>query len=141
MKKLFILAVASLTIALHSSASTIDDTKDDSITSYVYSSSAKVVWSTVKDYNVANFTKDGYKMKAFFDETGKMISTTRYLKNRNELPKAALDNLDNQYPGWGMTDLFEEQGLDHEMVYYARITDGTNDQILKIRTNGKLSKF
>lgn len=144
MKKLFILSIVALTIVFHSFAkttSTKDSGKEESVASYIYHNKSKVVWTSTKEFNVANFTKNGYRMKAYFNEENQLVSTTRYLKSRSELPQTALDNLDRQYPDWGMTDLFEEEGLENETVYYARITDGANTLILKIRQNGELSKF
>ncbi|PZP46844.1 MAG: hypothetical protein DI598_11715 [Pseudopedobacter saltans] len=143
MKKLFIIAAAFIAISLQVSAKSSDakDDKDDSVSSYVHSNSSKMVWSTSGNFNVASFTKEGYKMKAFFDEQGSLVSTTRMLKNRNELPKVALDKLDKDYAGWGMTDLIEEKGMDKELVYYARVTDGYDALILKITSKGKISKF
>ncbi|WP_447641611.1 MULTISPECIES: hypothetical protein [Chitinophagaceae] len=144
MKKLFILALAALMITLHSSAKsapTINDGSDDSVVQYVHDNATKMVWTVFSNFNVANFTKDGYRMKAFFDEDNRLVSTVRYLKNRNELPLAALGNLDREYSRWDIVNLFEEQGLEKEKVYYAKISDGSSEQILKIRGNGKLSKF
>ncbi|QES88440.1 hypothetical protein [Rhizosphaericola mali] len=144
MKKLLIIAAAFIAISLQVSANSSNktkDDKDDSINVFVHSNASKIVWHYHDNFDIATFTKDGYLMKAYYDAQGNMVSTTRALKNRNELPMVVLNNLDKQYPGWGMTDLFEENGLDKEMVYYAKVTDGDRSLILKITPKGRISKF
>ncbi len=123
MKKLLILAIAALMVTIHSSAKNIsiaNDRPKDSIISYMHDNASKVVWTVVKDFNVANFTKDGYQMQAFFDEHNNLVSTVRYLKNRNALPQAALDNLEREYSSWGIISLFEERGLEKERFIMLR---------------------
>lgn len=144
MKKLLILAVAALMITIHSSAKNVsiaNDLSQDSVISYMHDNASKVVWTVFKNLNVAHFIKDGYQMKAFFDEDNNLVSTVRYLKDRNALPQAALDNLEREYGSWGIVSLFEENGLEREKVYYAKISDGVKSQVLKINGKGKLRKF
>lgn len=144
MKKLFIIATAFIAFSFQTiaNAKTVsNDAKDDSVSAYVSNNASKIVWTVVNNFNVAKFQKDGYQMKAFFDEQGNLVSTTRLLKNRNELPKAAIEKLDTDYAGWGMTDLCEEKGMDTDVVYYARISDGDRSMILKINAKGKISRF
>lgn len=144
MKKLLIIAAAFIAISCQVSAKSynpVKEEKDDSISVFIHSNASKIAWHTRDNFNIATFKKDGYTMKAYYDVQGNLVSTTRILKNRNELPQIAQDKLDKEYPGWGMSALFEENGIESNTVYYATVTDGDKSIILKITQNGKISKF
>lgn len=142
MKKLMI--VAALFVCTLSFAKANDDNptaKAESTFAKIFLGVSNAKWKTVGDFSVAVFTLNGHAMKAFFNEDGQLVSTTRILTSKKELPEAALNNLENTYPGWGMTDLIEESGKDNDSCYYARITDGKVQNIVKISKAGKVSLF
>ena len=142
MKKFFIAAIAFVTFVSQTSAKPDQPAlKGDSVNSYVNNNASAIVWKSVDNFKIANFIKDGYRMKAFYDENGKLFSTTRYLKSKSQLPLKAQENIDKNYPGWGMTELFEENGIERESIYYAKVSDGVNSFIIKITKEGRISKF
>lgn len=97
MKKLLIITIALFTFSFQTiaNAKTVDNgVIDDSVSNYISNNSSKVSWHYVNDFKVASFIKDGYRMKAYYDEQGELFTTTRILKSKDELPKGAIENIE-----------------------------------------------
>ena len=142
MKKLFLAAALFMATLSLTSAKDIDESaKAKAAFSKVFLGVTNAKWKITGEYIIATFNINGSKMKAFYDVDGNLVSTTRVLTSTKELPQNALDNIQASYPGWGITELIEESGREAVPAFYARITDGSRLQIIKIHTSGKISVF
>jgi putative PepSY-like beta-lactamase-inhibitor len=100
MKKM--LFIAAVLIAIHASAQKIGESKvpapvKDAFSRY-YPAVSKPKWEKENGYYEANFTQNGVKMSATFEEHGGWLETETRIEV-NSLPSAATDYIAKNYKG------------------------------------------
>lgn len=113
-----------------------------------------VKWDRVKSFDVATFTKDGQKMKAYYDSGSKLLGTTTPTTFDN-LPAAGQRRLLAKYKGYtvGKVFFFDEneayentedmelfgvpfEHLDH---YFVELINGSSRIMVKVTKEGDVS--
>lgn len=103
-----------------------------------FSEAEDAQWSTVEDMFKVNFTLNDRRMFAFYNASGDLIVTGRYLSVKH-LPKAAQQKLTAEAKGATITETFEiSEGL--ETKYYATIDNGQERRIV-VSTGSKWNTF
>lgn len=113
-----------------------------------------VQWERQDYFDVANFTKDGQKMKAYFDVNGELVGTITD-KTFEDLPAKAREYIRNKYPDYTIGDVImytdnqNEEGdillfgteMESATNYFVELRKDNKRTILKVSPDGDVSFF
>lgn len=89
-----------------------------------FGSVSNVVWEKSKSFDKVSFTKDGYKMVAYYNNNSKLVGTSS-----TELPGQALADLKNQYKDYtiGSVIFFDQNEANaiSKLVYGTQLKEET----------------
>lgn len=93
-----------------------------------------VLWTITNDISKVSFQYNNISYFAFYNNTGELLGTTRYVTLLN-LPIKLQTSLRNDYKDYWVSNLFEVNNADG-LAYYITIEDADNKIVLK-SDNGK----
>jgi hypothetical protein len=113
-----------------------------------------VQWERQDYFDVANFTKDGQKMKAYFDVNGELVGTITD-KTFEDLPAKAREYIQKKYPDHIIGDVImytdnqNEEGdillfgteMESATNYFVELRKDNKRIILKVSPDGDVSFF
>jgi len=145
MKKLFITALAAVTIAASSFATPGADVSKVSLKvlnkfKAEFATVDQVDWEVKKDYIKAKFTEDGLEQEAFFTQDGELIGTSKRIE-RADMPSVPRKALNKVVAGGELLELIEFNSTEKGIAYYASIQKDGVKQILEISASGFVSNY
>ena len=113
-----------------------------------------VKWERVDPYDVAEFTKDGKEMKAYYDFDADLIGTTHYV-TFEDLPQSGQEEIKEEYKDYEIgpvvffhnneanSGLARLYGIEFEKAdnYFVELTKGSEKIILQVLDNGQVFFF
>ncbi len=94
-----------------------------------FTHATNVQWTITSDVSRASFTFNDISYFAFYNVTGELLGTTRYVTLLN-LPIKLQSSLRNDYKDYWVSNLFEVNNADG-LSYYITIEDADNKVVLK----------
>lgn len=129
MKKLFIVAIALITLATSSFAN--DPVNSVVLNSFnkTYANATAPDWTVTKDFIRVRFTWEGEILYAYYNTLGEQLAVTRNIKP-SQLPITLAAVIKSKYSDYYLADLFEISS-ETETFYYATIRKGNCAIVLK----------
>jgi hypothetical protein len=145
MKKLFITALAAVTIVASSFATPEADVSKVSLKvlnkfKAEFATVDQVEWEVKKDYIKAKFTEDGLDQEAFFTQDGELIGTSKRIE-RADMPSVPRQALNKVVAGGQLLELIEFNSTEKGVAFYASIQKDGVKQILEISASGFVSNY
>ncbi len=137
MKKLF--TTALLTVALISGAFAAGN-KAETKFNAAFPNAENVRFTAASDHTTISFRWNGQDMKAFYDNDGNEIATSRNIKLSN-LPARAQQTIAQKYSGYTAAEAIEFDHVQDGVSYYVSLQDETTKVILQISSQGSINVF
>lgn len=141
MKK-FILATL-ITVVVGSSVSAADVSKVSfrvlNAFEKQFEGATDVNWSVTADYTKVQFTLEGEKVEAFFNNNGDVIGTSRKTEFKR-LPLSAIQKIKKNYAKYQVTETIEFE-LNGERKYFVSVESHSDRKILEVSLYGEVSLF
>jgi hypothetical protein len=137
------ITTALLTVALISGAFAANDAasrKAESKFNAAYPNAENIRLSSSNDHTTISFRWNGQEMKAFYDNDGNEIATTRTIQLSN-LPSRAQKNIRQKYEGYVATEAIEMDHVQEGVSYYVSLQNDTTKIILQVSSQGETSVF
>ena len=132
MKKLFIVALLTITVAASSFAK--DNNKVNAIAANnfkaEFANATAVSWTATDNYYKATFTVNDEKMEAFYNPQGEKVATSRTI-SIDQLPVKAKRSFAKDFAGYTIKEAIEFEGTE-EPGYYIAAESEKESVILKI---------
>ena len=141
MKKLFIAALLTITVAASSFASDNKKISNLAINNFrlEFAKASNVSWSTAEKYYKATFYMGAEKMEAFYNASGEKVATSRTI-SIDELPVKAKRAFAKDYSDYTVKEAVEMDGIE-ETAYFLTAENDKESVILKVTGTGGLSIF
>lgn len=143
MKKLFITALAAITIGTSAFASPASISKK--VTSHFmtsFSNASEISWTRTEKFNKASFLIDDQKIEAFYDNDGDLIGSSKSVQF-DKLPKSAIETITSKYtfPEYQVLECIEFVNADNEKNYYVSMDKDDATVVLEITKKGMVSLY
>jgi hypothetical protein len=113
-----------------------------------------VLWARVGTYDEVTFTKDGIKMKGYYDSDGNLVGTTQ-TKTFADVPAKGQQEIKAKYPGYtvGVVIFYDDnepnptdmllwnKQFDLPDSYFVELKKGTSTIIVQVDLAGKIAYF
>lgn len=139
MKKLFISALLSVSVALSSFAAegnTVNFTARNNFESQ-FKYASDVQWTAGKNYTKATFLLNNVRTEALYTEAGDFIGTNQAI-TLDGLPVKAKRAFAKKYDGYTVKEAIRFEGTE-ESAYYISAENEKGSVILKVEDNGFMS--
>ena len=98
-----------------------------------FTNAQNVKWEKRNGLNIASFTRNGIEQSAVYTERGELIVVARQLSGK-EIDPALKTDLEKRFEGYYATSFFEMKD-DNGISYFATVTNGDKEKILKASRN------
>ncbi len=98
-----------------------------------FNTAKEVEWSVGSNYYKATFNYNGKYVFAYYNENGELLGLTRYL-SPSDLPLTLQNNLNKNYEGYWVSDLFGAS-KDDATNYYITLENADTKIVLKSGEN------
>lgn len=141
MKKLFLTAMAALTLGVASFAKDVNKVNSLTLHNFQksFSEATDVDWSVTPVYTKAKFKLDGEVVEAFYDGLGALIGTSRKVELKS-LPLNATQQIKKKYGKYPILDTIEFIQND-ETRYYVSLDKNGKKLVLEVSGQGSVSEF
>jgi hypothetical protein len=139
MKKLFISALLTITVAVSSFAAGENTVNLATLKNFKaeFKKASDVQWSTAENYTMATFTLNNVRTQALYTPEGEFIGTNQAI-NLEELPVRAKRAFAKKYEGYTVKEAIRFEGS-QESAYYISAENEKGSVILKVEDNGDIS--
>jgi len=117
-----------------------------------YQGAKKIVWSDMGANFKVSFIFNDEKKAAFFDERGRYIATSQYVKPES-LPLESLKSLKKSYSGYNLVSVMRLEAdevvvggqtfsfASHSAYYVVSLKKGSDNVVVKISPKNEISQF
>ncbi|MCW3079301.1 hypothetical protein [Segetibacter sp.] len=141
MKKLFIAALLTITVAASSFATPDKKISNLAINNFrfEFAKASNVSWSTAENYYKATFNIGAEKMEAFYNARGEKVAISRTI-SIDELPVKAKRAFAKDYSDYIVKEAVEMEGME-ETAYFIAAENDKESVILRVTGTGGVSNF
>ena len=142
MKKLIVLSSLLLALVSSSFASGTIAFAGENHFKKTYAAATNVTYKQVNEFTEVNFTLNGEKLQAFYDEEGNLVATSKHILIA-QLPQAAQDCLkSDKYKDFDVTEVIQYEQADNAThSYYINLENDKQKVILNVTAKGSISVF
>jgi hypothetical protein len=141
MKKLFIAALITVTVATSAFAKDVNKVSSRAIHNFNFDfkGAEKVNWTAKTSFFKATFTLNGERMEAFYNLSGDVIGTAKNI-TLDQLPTNAKRTFAKRYDGYTVKEAIRFEGVE-ESAYFISAENEKENVILKVGDDASVSVF